>query len=116
MPSTIKVSIVDLLSANRTDNFTGETLYSKSFGSRTFDTSVDAPLQTDSVLWIASLTKLVTAIASMIAVENELITLDANVREIVPELKDLELLVGFEDGEAPQKPILKTIDAPLSLR
>jgi len=91
-------------------------VYSKSFGSRTFDTTKDAPLQTDSVLWIASLTKLVTSIACMIAVEQGLVTLDENVREIVPELKDLDLLVGFEEGESSRKPILKKVTAPISLR
>lgn len=91
-------------------------MYSKSFGSRTFDIAEDASLQTDSVLWIASLTKLVTGVACMIAVEQGLVTLDENVREIVPELKDLDLLVGFEEGESPRKPILKKTMAPISIR
>ena len=94
----------------------GETLYSKSLGSQKSDTAEQAPLQTDSVLWIASLTKLVTGIACMIAVEQRLVTLDENVREIVPELKDLDLLVGFEEGESPRKPILKKTTAPISIR
>ncbi|KAL2062951.1 hypothetical protein VTL71DRAFT_6023 [Oculimacula yallundae] len=94
-------------------NEKGETLYSKSFGNRTFD---GAPLQIDSVLWIASLTKLITAVACMIAVEQGLITLDANVRKIVPELKDLEVLTGFEDGGTPRKPIVKKTNTPISLR
>ncbi|KAH8759206.1 beta-lactamase class C [Hyaloscypha sp. PMI_1271] len=97
-------------------NFEGETLYSKSFGQRTFDTTEDDSLLTDSLLWIASLTKLVTSVACMIAVEKGLVTLDENVREIVPELEDLELLVGFEEGGTPRKPILKKVTAPVSLR
>lgn len=52
----------------------------------------------------------------MIAVEQGLITLDQNVREIVPELKELDVLVGFEEGEGIKKPILKVTDAPISLR
>jgi CubicO group peptidase (beta-lactamase class C family) len=67
-------------------------------------------------MWIASLTKLVTAIACMIAVEQGLITLDENVREIVPELGEVEVLIGFEEGEAPRKPITKRVDSPISLR
>jgi CubicO group peptidase (beta-lactamase class C family) len=67
-------------------------------------------------MWIASLTKLVTTIACMIAVEQGLVTLDQNVREIVPELGDVEVLLGFEEGEEPRKPITKKIDAPISLR
>jgi CubicO group peptidase (beta-lactamase class C family) len=99
-----------------TDIETGETLYSKSFGQRTFDTTEDDSLLTDSLLWIASLTKLVTSVACMVAVEKGLVTLDENVREIVPELEDLELLVGFEEGVTPRKPILKKVTAPISLR
>lgn len=99
-----------------TDIETGETLYSRSFGQRTFDTTEDDSLLTDSLLWIASLTKLVTSVACMIAVEKGLVTLDENVREIVPELEDLELLVGFEEGGTPRKPILKKVTAPISLR
>jgi CubicO group peptidase (beta-lactamase class C family) len=98
---------------------TGNTLYSKSFGSRTFDATKNEPLQTDSVLWIASLTKLVTSIACMIAVEKGLITLDQNVREIIPELKDLDQLAGFKDheiGEISRRPILNEVSAPISLR
>lgn len=94
----------------------GNTLYGKSAGYRTFNDEEKALLQGDSVMWIASLTKLVTAIACMIAVEKGLITLDQNVREIVPELGDVEVLLGFEEGEAPRKPITKKTDAPISLR
>jgi hypothetical protein len=67
-------------------------------------------------MWIASLTKLVTAIACMVAVEQGLVTLDENVRDIVPELKNIEVLLGFEDGPEPRKPITKKVDAPISLR
>jgi CubicO group peptidase (beta-lactamase class C family) len=94
-------------------------LYSKSFGSRTFDATKNDRLQTDSVLWIASLTKLVTSIACMIAVEKGLITLDQDVRGIVPELKDLDQLVGFKDheiGEISRKPILTKVTSPITLR
>jgi CubicO group peptidase (beta-lactamase class C family) len=52
----------------------------------------------------------------MIAVEQGLVTLDQNVREILPELKDVDLLLGFEEGGTPRKPILKSVTAPISLR
>jgi CubicO group peptidase (beta-lactamase class C family) len=52
----------------------------------------------------------------MIAVEQGLVTLDQNVREILPELKDVNLLLGFEEGDTPRKPILKHVTAPISLR
>ena len=53
----------------------------------------------------------------MIAVEQGLVTLDANVRELVPELKHLEILVGFEESENLQRvPILKEVADPISMR
>ena len=80
------------------------------------DLTQDIPLETDSILWIASLTKLVTSIACMIAVEQGLVTLDQNIREILLELKDVKLLLGFEEGGTPRKPILKNVTAPISVR
>lgn len=91
-------------------------MYSRSFGYRTFGTDGNEPLSPDSLLWIASLTKLITSVACMIAVEQGLLTLDENVRNIVPELRELDLLVGFENGESPRKPILKKVTTPLTLR
>lgn len=53
----------------------------------------------------------------MIAVDQTLIGLDDDVRNIVPEIKDVKLLVGFEDSDSkPRKPILKDVTAPISMR
>ena len=53
----------------------------------------------------------------MIAVDQGLIGLDDNVREIVPELKNVKLLVGFEESnKTPREPILKDVTEPISLR
>lgn len=53
----------------------------------------------------------------MIVVDQGLIGLDDNMREIVPELRDIQLLDGFEDSDIkPRKPILKDVDEPISLR
>jgi CubicO group peptidase (beta-lactamase class C family) len=68
-------------------------------------------------MWTASLTKLVTTLACMIAIDQGLIGLDDNVREVVPELADVKLLVGFEDSEQkPRKPILEDVTEPISMR
>ncbi|CAD6585936.1 MAG: hypothetical protein ASARMPREDX12_002166 [Alectoria sarmentosa] len=97
-------------------NNKGDTLYSKAYGSRTLEPQSE-PLTTDTPIWTASLTKLVTTVACMIAVDQGLIGLDDNVREIVPELKDIKLLAGFEESDSePRKPILKDVAAPISLR
>ncbi|KAI0430875.1 beta-lactamase family protein [Xylaria sp. FL1042] len=87
------------------------TLYSKAYGSR--DLARSQPIDLDSFHWIASLTKLSTAIATMIAVEKGLVTLDQNVREIVPELEELDVLEGFDEDGTPR---LRKCTSPISLR
>lgn len=53
----------------------------------------------------------------MIAVENGLLALDENVRDIVPELQKVECLIGFEESDKfPRKPILEDVTGPISLR
>jgi len=69
----------------------------------------------DSVYWLASLSKLSTAVAGLIAVDQGLVSLDANVRDIVPELADLEVLEGFDDDDE-GKPRLRKCTAPITLR
>lgn len=54
--------------------------------------------------------------ACMIAVEQGLLTLDGDVRGVVPELRDVKLLVGFEEGEKPRKPILEDVEEAITLR
>ena len=87
------------------------TLYSAAYGSR--DLARSQPVTLDSFFWIASLTKLSTAVATMIAVDKGLVTLDQNVREFVPELADLDVLEGFDDDGTPR---LRKTTAPISLR
>ncbi|KAI0452384.1 beta-lactamase family protein [Xylaria acuta] len=87
------------------------TVYSKAYGSA--DLARTKPISLDSLHWIASLTKLSTAVATLIAVDQGLVTLDENVREIVPELAELDVLEGFDDDG---KPRLRKCTAPISLR
>jgi len=74
----------------------GNDLYRASFGSRTVDRS--EPLTPDTLTWIASQTKLATSVAAMQVVEKGLIGLDDDVREVLPVLKDLKVLVRI-DGD-----------------
>ncbi|KAI0837701.1 beta-lactamase family protein [Hypoxylon sp. FL0890] len=103
-------SIDKILKAQIEDQ-SADTLYAKCFGSR--DVARSKPAALDSFYWIASLTKLSTAVAVLIAVEQGLITLDEDVRQIVPQLKDVEVLLGFDDDG---KPRMKKCTAPISLR
>ncbi|KAF2463123.1 beta-lactamase/transpeptidase-like protein [Lindgomyces ingoldianus] len=67
-------------------------------------------------MWIGSITKLQTCMACMIGIEKGLFTLDTNVREVVPELKEINILTGFEEGDFPRKPITKSCNDQITLR
>ncbi|EXJ73363.1 beta-lactamase [Cladophialophora psammophila CBS 110553] len=96
----------------------GNDLYRNSFGSRTVDRS--DPLTPDTLTWIASQSKLATSVAAMQVVEKGLIGLDDDVRDVLPVLKDLKVLVGFEvdlDKMKPSgKPILEDVKGKITLR
>lgn len=64
-------------------------------------------------MWIASCTKIMTSVAAVQCVERGQLSLDAPVYDILPELRDREILVGF-DGDG--KPKLKTNPTPITLR
>ncbi|KAI0900542.1 beta-lactamase family protein [Annulohypoxylon nitens] len=74
----------------------GKLNYSKAF-SRNGGTAY----QEDSVLALASMTKLVTSVAAMQLVERGLITLDEDVSPLLPSLAKLEILTGFADDGTP---------------
>lgn len=71
--------------------------YVDAFGTMAFNS--DTPIQRDSIFRLASMTKPITAVATMILVEECRIRLDDPVDEWLPELKD--------------RRVLRTIDSPL---
>lgn len=73
----------------------------------------DAPMSTDSVCWIASMTKLVTIIGALQLVERGSVSLDSPMAEILPELADRMVIEGFDaDGVE----ILRPARVPLTFR
>src|SRR5216110_3450940 len=70
-------------------------------------------LKPDSVIWIASMTKAVTAVAAMQLVERGKLSLDAPAADVVPELAAKGVLEGFDaKGQAiARKPV-----PPITLR
>ncbi|KAE8553928.1 hypothetical protein EYB25_002466 [Talaromyces marneffei] len=91
--------------------------YSKSFGSMSMDPASELsspPLTPDTTMWIASCTKLMTAISAMQCVERGLLKLDEDVSSILPEWKTPQILVGFEDDSG--KPIFKDTKNKITLR
>lgn len=64
-------------------------------------------MKLDATMWLASCTKLPTTIAALQCVERGLLNLDEEVTDILPELKGLKILSGFEeDGNGNDTPVL----------
>ncbi|KAJ9132389.1 Beta-lactamase [Coniochaeta hoffmannii] len=93
-------------------NNDGKIIYKGSSGRA--DIPLDAaPYDADAPTLIMSLTKLITATAVLQVVERGLITLEEDVRPLLPDLAKLQLLRGFsESGEA----ILEENNKPITLR
>jgi CubicO group peptidase (beta-lactamase class C family) len=71
------------------------------------------PMRLDTVFWIASMTKALTAAACMQLVEQGRLALDGPIAEIVPALGSPRILEGF-DGNG--EPILRPARGPITLR
>ena len=66
------------------------------------DVATGAAMLPDSVVWIASMTKAVTAAAAMQQVEQGRLSLDAPIASVLPQLADLKVLEGFDAGGKPK--------------
>ena len=88
-----------------------EVIYQGAFGKR--DLSKDDPMALDSVFWIASMTKAITAAAAMQLVEQGKLSLDAPIGKVLPDLAAPQVLEGFgANGE----PKLRPAKSPITLR
>ncbi len=67
----------------------------------------------DSVFWIASMTKAITATACMQLVEQGKLQLDQEMGKLLPQLESPKVLVGFDANGAPQ---LRPAKRPITLR
>ena len=76
-------------------------LYEGAAGKRS--AAADDPITPDTMMRIASMTKMVTITAALQLVERGRLDLDAPVREYRPEFGDLPVLTGF-DGDTPAAP------------
>ncbi|PVH69704.1 beta-lactamase/transpeptidase-like protein [Cadophora sp. DSE1049] len=87
--------------------------YAKAFGPRSLKEGSSDPMPLDAVMWLASCTKFMTTICAMQCVERGDFTLDEDVTRLLPELKGLEILKGFDDQ---QQPILEKNNKSITLR
>jgi hypothetical protein len=93
----------------------GNFTYTKAHGPRSVkDGETSEPLKTDGIFFLASCTKLLTAISALQCVERGQFTLDEDVTRLLPELKDMDILKGFEAES--DKPILVKATKTITLR
>src|SRR5258708_31009763 len=83
------------MAANR-----GEVIYQGAFGKR--DLSKDDAMTPDSVFWIASMTKAITAAAGMQLVEQGKLSLDAPIGKVLPDLASPQVFEGFDAKGEPE--------------
>ena len=88
-----------------------EVIYGGAFGRR--DRTKDAAMTVDTVFWIASMTKAVTATAAMQLVEQGKLQLDQPVGQLLPELASPQVLEGFDEAGTPR---LRPAKHPITLR
>ncbi|KAG6063730.1 hypothetical protein E4U32_000977 [Claviceps aff. humidiphila group G2b] len=88
------------------------TIYTGSAGRLDLDPK-SGPWTDKTLTWAASLTKLVTTVAIMQLVEKHRLSLDQDVRPLVPELQDARILRRFDEHD---KPIYEVNNQPITLR
>jgi CubicO group peptidase (beta-lactamase class C family) len=86
-------------------------IYQGAFGKR--DLSRDDAMTADSVFWIASMTKAITAAAGMQLVEQGKLSLDEPIGKVLPDLASPQVLEGFD---AKGEPKLRAAKKPITLR
>jgi len=84
------------------------TIYEGAFGKRVL--GQDAPMTTDTVVWIASMTKALTSTAALQLVERGKLDLESPASRWVPEINSAQVLEGFDASgqprtRAPKQPI-----------
>src|SRR6202048_2082019 len=88
-----------------------EVIYQGAYGKRAL--SKGAAMTTDSVVWIASMSKAITAAAGMQLVEQGKLSLDAPIGKVLPDLAAPQVLEGFD---AKGEPKLRAAKNPITLR
>lgn len=75
-------------------------IFEGAFGTR--DLATGAPMTTDTVVWIASMTKAITGACAMQLVERGQLSLDGDITNILPALGRVQVLEGFDADGTPR--------------
>ena len=86
-------------------------IYEAGFGERALGGG--EAMSTDTVFWMASMTKAITGVAAMQLVEQGLLSLDRPAGDLIPELAAVQVLAGFDDAGTP---VLRAPASPVTLR
>ncbi len=86
-------------------------IYNAGFGSRAKD--MPQAMTPDTVCWLASMTKAVTAACAMQLVEQGQLSLDAPIANVLPVLAETQVLTGFDTSG---QPMLRPAGRPITLR
>ena len=86
-------------------------IYEGAFGRRALPDG--APMTLDTVFWIASMTKAITAVAAMQLVEQGKLSLDRPAGEVIPQLGKTQVIDRFDDAG---NPVLRAPKRPITLR
>src|SRR5258708_8916714 len=86
-------------------------VYEGAFGKA--DTNAGSKISADTVFWLRSMTKAITATACMQLIERGKLQLDQPASQILPELKSPQVLDGFDSGGQPK---LRPAKRPITVR
>jgi len=86
-------------------------IFAEAFGERELGSGVDMTL--DTVCWIASMTKALTSTAALQQVEQNRLSLDEPLADVLPQLGTIQVLDGFEPDGTPR---LRPPARPVTLR
>lgn len=89
-----------VLKVCQVDWFKGNILYSKSLGNASIKQGRDLPFADDTVCGVASLSKLMTSVATLQCVEDGILELDRDVRPLLPEMGKYGIITGFHESES----------------
>src|ERR1051326_9439292 len=89
----------------------GEVVYESAFGRRALPDG--AAMTTDTVFWIASMTKAITSMAAMQLVEQGKLKIDQPISDVLPELSAPQVLDGFDASGDPK---LRSANRQITLR
>ncbi|KAI1463909.1 beta-lactamase/transpeptidase-like protein [Daldinia caldariorum] len=92
----------------------GNIVYSKSFGKASLKKGTNLPFTENTLCGIASMSKLMTAVAVLQCVQDGTLDLDKDVKQLLPEIGKYGIITGFDDNK--NTAILTPNTIPITLR